>query len=287
MRQTTLALCIVLALCAGTACAQTTGAVVEIANPIRIRMDEGAAAPIGSTVYALREAAGAGVLTGTYTVVRRSGDDVFAEPSGTSRGTAPGDRVEVAEAEASSLVRITSEPPGAAVARGGYPLGVAPLRVEVAAGEHTFVLTAPGFDPTPLTVQVPGGQILSVVQGLSRPRPATSFFVEAEIAFQAARYDAAEALLARAAENTDGTLTAAQTASLPALTFLSGIGARISSRAAARGMTPAQTADAMSKIAFVYKNRSEPAVARGVLADLDAALAGDPALAAVHALLTP
>ena len=142
-----------------------------------------------------------GVLSGTYTVVRQSSGDVFAEPSGAVVGTAVGDRVEVAEAEPTSLVRIESDPPGAAVSRGGYALGATPVRVEVAAGEHTFVLASDGYEPTPLTVQVPAGQILSAMQALSRPRPATSLFTEGEIAFQAGRYDDAEALLAQAAQN--------------------------------------------------------------------------------------
>ena len=267
--------------------AGTSGAVAEIANPIRIRMDEGAAAPIGSTVYALRAVGGVGVLSGTYTVVRQAGDDVFAEPSGAVGEVALGHRVEIVGAGLPSLVRIESDPSGAAVSRGGYPLGTTPLRVEVAAGEHAFVVSASGYDPATLSVQVPEGQILSVVQALSRPRPATNLFIEAEVAFQAARYDAAEALLARAAQNTDASLTAQQTASLPSLAFAAGLGSGIAARGSARGLTTAQIADALSKIVFVHTRRAEPEITRGVMVDLEAALAGDPALASVRSLLTP
>lgn len=274
---------------AGAAHAQsgTSGTVAEIANPVRVRMDDGASAPIGSTLYALRPAGSVGVLTGTYTVVRQSGLDVFAEPSGAVGAAAVGQRVEVAGAGEPSLVRVESDPSGATVARGGYLLGTTPLRVELAEGEHTLVLSADGYEPTPLTVQVPAGQILSVVQGLSRPRPATSLFTEGEIAFQAGRYDDAEALLAQAAQNTDASLTAAQTTRLPSLAFAADLGAGVATRGAARGLTTAQVADALSKIVFVYTRRAEPAVTSGVMTSLEATLAGDPALASVRSLLTP
>lgn len=271
--------------------AGTTGRVAEVANPVRLQMDAGAAAPIGATVYTYRAVpgGGAGVLSGTYTVVRQSGADVFAELSGEAAGGGPsvGQRAEVTGAAQPSLVRIESDPSGAAVTRGGYPLGTTPLRVEVVPGDHAFVLTAAGYDPTPLSVQVPEGQIVSYVQGLARPRPATDLYTEAEIAFQAARYDDAEALLTRAEQNTDASLTAAQTAGLPSLSFAAGLGSGIAARGAARGLTPAQIADALSKIVFVHKRRGEPEVVRGVLAALDATLAGDPALASVRALLGP
>ena len=292
------------ALPAGPAQAQvgTTGQVVEVANPVRVRLDDGAAAPIGATVYTLRPVsvggATVGVLSGTYTVVRRSGADVYVELSadggagGTAAGVAAGGpsvghRVEVAHAARPSLVRIESDPTGATVSRNGYPLGTTPMRVEVAPGAHEFVITAAGYDPAPMQMQIPEGELLSVVQSLSRPPPAAQMFVSAEIAFQAGRYDEAEAFLARAAQNADASLTAAQTADLPSLAFAADMGAGIATRCAARGLSPARINEALSKIVFIHKRRGQPEIARGALADLATLLADDPALASVRALLGP
>ena len=285
------------ALFAGPAQAQvgTTGQVVEVANPVRVRLDDGAAAPIGATVYTLRPVsvgdATVGVLSGTYTVVRQSGADVYVELSAdggpAASGPSVGHRVEVAHAARPSLVRIESDPTGATVSRNGYPLGTTPMRVEVAPGAHEFVITAAGYDPAPMQMQIPEGELLSVVQSLSRPPPAAQLFVSAEIAFQAGRYDEAEAFLTRAAQNADASLTAAQTADLPSLAFAADMGAGIATRCAARGLSPARVNEALSKIVFIHKRRGQPEIARGALTDLATILGDDPALASVRALLGP
>ena len=277
----------------------TTGQVVAVANPLRIRLDTGAAAPLGATVYTLRPVivgtATVGVLSGTYTVVGQAGADVLVELSAgggaaggaAAGGPAVGHRVEVAHAARPSLIRIESDPTGAAVSRSGYPLGTTPLLVEAAPGAHDFLVTAAGYDPAPMPMQVPEGELLSVVQALSRPPPATHLFVSAEIAFQAGRYDEAEAFLTRAAQNTDASLTATQTADLPSLAFAADLGAGVASRGAARGLSPAQVRDAVSKIVFVHKRRGQVEIARGALAEIAAVLADDPAVATVRALLGP
>lgn len=267
------------------------GEVIEVANPLRIRLAVGASVPIGATVYTLRPVAGGevGVLSGTYTVVQPSGGDVLVELSGgEASGSRPGvgDRVEVEPSGRPSLLLIESDPAGALVSRAGYPLGATPLRVHVVPGPHAFVLSAPGYDPAPLAVQVPEGELVSEFQSLSRPPPAQQLFVSAEIAFQNGDYAATTAFLTRAAENTDASLTAAQAGSLPSLAFAARVGAGIAARGPGRGLTLAQTLSAVSKIRFVHERRSRPE-ARGALAEIEGILTSDPAVAELRALVGP
>lgn len=268
------------------------GEVVEVSNPVRIRLDAGAEAPLGATLHTFRTVAtptgAVGVFTGTYEVVRHAGGDLFAELVGdgafASGGPRVGDRVEVERGGWPSAVRIESDPVGAGVSRGGYLLGVTPLRLDLSPGAHTFVLSAVGFEPAPLAMQVPVGEILSVMQSLSRPPPATQLFFAAEIAFQNADYDEAEALFAHATENADASLTAEQTATLPSFAFAASHGSGIAARGRARGMTDAAIKTAVSRVRFVYSRRTEPAVAGSAMRDLEQTLAGDPVLATLQLL---
>lgn len=201
------------------------GRITSVTPTITASLHEPSDVPLGTPVFTFETIAvngqAIGRRTGTFRVLRADSSSLVLSPENATSAYPDlqvGQEMQLLLSTPPGNVEVQSNPSAAQIIWRDQPMGETPLSFELAPGDYTFWLQAPGYELTPLPFRVDPNLIIGVSAPLVTSPTAEGLFREAQVLYRSYRFEDASAQLSRlGASGQEGTLSPESAAALPLL----------------------------------------------------------------------